>query len=626
MYQDLADDFTAAASEAEALNFAAQLPRGRDVLLSVSRHLPGTDDATYASVWRSKAAIMRVLQRRQTALRVATGDPDVQELLKQWEDARRTVSLLLLDRPPDQMERGPRLPEAVRRKEELERQLAERVFEARRRWGLRGLTHGDLPRRLPGGTVFLDLVRYVRFEQGRQVQGRAGERRTPCYAAFVLRPGRPAVRVELGPEGPTDRPAEGIERLEADWLRAIDEGRDGGPAGPQAQDLRRLVWDKLAPHIPPGTDTIYLAPDGALARLPWAALPVAEGGPVRLEKYAVAVVPHGPFLLERLTASEAKGGEDAGLLLAVGGVDYDHEPVPPTGRRQNAVPARRPAETGVRRVWPPLPRTGQDLDKLSAMALPRKVYPLRGRAAGAERLLSDLPRARWAALATHAFYADNELRPVLQLQGRAFLRERTGERATPGARNPLVRSGLALAGANLPPARDANGIPVDDGLVTAEAIAGLPLGNLDLVVLSACQTALGEVATGEGVFGLQRHLPHGGGDGRGGGNVGGGRPGDLGAGGPVPPPDLAGGPAAIKSVASGASSTCTGTRSISATWHCRVARSSTRRCGRRRQWRSRSRRGRGGGRGGGWRAVADPVVGRILPLGYGAIGKDYILN
>jgi CHAT domain-containing protein len=70
------------------------------------------------------------------------------------------------------------------------------------------------------------------------------------------------------------------------------------------------------------------------------------------------------------------------------------------------------------------------------------------------------------------------------------------DRIAPGARNPLVLSGLVLAGANLD--------EKDRGILTAEAIAGLPLHKLDLAVLSACETGLGEVAGGEGVFGLQR--------------------------------------------------------------------------------------------------------------------------
>ena len=65
--------------------------------------------------------------------------------------------------------------------------------------------------------------------------------------------------------------------------------------------------------------------------------------------------------------------------------------------------------------------------------------------------------------------------------------------------NPGLLSGLAFSGANLEPAPGE-----DDGIMTAEEIAFLPLDGVETVVLSACQTGLGEVAGGEGLIGIQR--------------------------------------------------------------------------------------------------------------------------
>jgi CHAT domain-containing protein len=67
--------------------------------------------------------------------------------------------------------------------------------------------------------------------------------------------------------------------------------------------------------------------------------------------------------------------------------------------------------------------------------------------------------------------------------------------------NPLLRSGLALAGADQ---RNEVAPGEDDGILTAEEIASLDLSGVEWAVLSACDTGVGDVRAGEGVFGLRR--------------------------------------------------------------------------------------------------------------------------
>jgi CHAT domain-containing protein len=72
-----------------------------------------------------------------------------------------------------------------------------------------------------------------------------------------------------------------------------------------------------------------------------------------------------------------------------------------------------------------------------------------------------------------------------------------------GGRNPLLLSGLVLAGVN-PTAENTPGARSGDGILTGEEVVDLNLTGVELVVLSACDTARGESAGGEGVYSLQR--------------------------------------------------------------------------------------------------------------------------
>jgi CHAT domain-containing protein/tetratricopeptide (TPR) repeat protein len=487
--QEWIEVFGAAASEAEALNYAARLPFTRDSFLSATAHLPGTDADSYLPIWRSKAALLRASERRHEALRVGLvpGSPE-QRLWQELQEVRRQLARLLLTPAADPQAHQARLRELTTNKERLERLLARALPTFARRQEQERQTPVDLARVLPPHTAFVDLLGYYRIEYDPKVPGYKGRRVIASGVAFVLAPGRTVRRVELGPGEP-------IVKALFEWRRDIAEQK----ASDAAAVLRRLVWEPLLPHLPDGTTTVFLAPDGVLSQLPWAALPGRRSGTVLLEDYALAVVPHGPYLLEHLTAA-AETSRAGGRLLAVGGVSYDRAPGVPFPADKDPVAARAAARSDRPLRWEYLGGTAREVDRVVALAGSRSVTCRRGAEASVSRLLADLPEARWAHLATHGFFADGRLRSALQLDEGLFRRERERFRFEPGARNPLVLSGLVLAGANLP---TVDGV-ADGGLLTAETIAGLDLRRLDLAVLSACETGLGELAGGEGVFGLQR--------------------------------------------------------------------------------------------------------------------------
>ena len=146
--------------------------------------------------------------------------------------------------------------------------------------------------------------------------------------------------------------------------------------------------------------------------------------------------------------------------------------------------------------WRPLPGTGQEADEVLKTFPQLHIY--RGSEATETRLKA-LHGPEILHLATHGFFlGDQGAAPPAGDVSRA--RETGGAGSTTPDENPLLRSGLALAGANKLSSHD------EDGIVTAMEASGLDLWGTKLVVLSACETGVGKVTNGEGVYGLRRAL------------------------------------------------------------------------------------------------------------------------
>jgi CHAT domain-containing protein len=121
-----------------------------------------------------------------------------------------------------------------------------------------------------------------------------------------------------------------------------------------------------------------------------------------------------------------------------------------------------------------------------------------------ESVLMQRKSPRILHLATHGFFlSDQDWSSMMDGKSRGITitaREAPSGKKPVRIENPFLRSGLALAGANRSLAQEG----VTDGILTAEKILGLNLRGTDMVVLSACDTGMGDVKNGEGVYGLRR--------------------------------------------------------------------------------------------------------------------------
>jgi CHAT domain-containing protein len=482
--------FVDIAAEAESWNYLANRPLIRDSLISTSRHLPDTG-TVYDALWGTRAALTRVTEHRHRGL-MASRDPDTATLADQLRLTRMSLAGVLLKPGRDADAHRKLVEQLTETKEDLEKRIAAKLKLA----PLHPATASPKPKllhaALPDDAVFVDLYRYFYFEQDPKVKGRKGEKRTPSYVAFVLRKDKPDIRVEL-------KEAKPIDDAWAAWHKAITADRYDEKAERQAaKKFADLVWEPIRKQLPDKVKTVYLAPDGKLAQVPWGALPGKKADTVLLDEHAVCLVPHGPWLLERLEEKAEK--QTGSTVVAYGGVDYDRDPAavlkPHDDVRGPLLSEKRPIK------WSDLPGTAREQAAILALAKKAlKDAPIArsGRDANTKQLEEDLPKARYAHIATHGFFADPEFRSAIQVDPKLFDYRGFGERRG-GARSPLVLSGLVLAGAN----RQGEEAAPDHGIITAEGLIGLRMEGLELAVLSACETGLGESGGGEGVYGLQR--------------------------------------------------------------------------------------------------------------------------
>ncbi|MBA4064263.1 MAG: hypothetical protein C0501_11225 [Isosphaera sp.] len=482
--------FAARASDGEALGFLAALPLVHDPYLCNARSLGTRADRVYPEVWAEKGQLARVFEARQLSVRAAP-DPAAARLLADLTENRRRRAALLLEAEVRDPVRARQRADDLR---DLDRAIADQIrtagsFPAVARVAkLAAAAPADLQRVLPAGAAVVDFVRYDHFRYDPAKPGTAGQTRTWSYAAFVLT--RDAVTwVDLGP-------AEPIERAVAGWRRAITSGRAVPADLPAA--VRALVWAKVRKELPAGTTTVYVSPDAALCGVPWTALPGDKPGTVLLEDFALATIPHAPFLLDKLWPQDPVRNPPAAALV-VGGVGYDADPYgfwAAAAARTGRGPLVKPDQVF---GWPTLDGAAAEADGVAAAAGRRKLPTTRlaGDRATPAAVLAELPMARVAHLATHGFFADPSFRGLYELDPKEFERTWRGERVGRVANSPLLMTGLVLAGANRP------GTP-GRGILTGDALVDLDLSGLGLAVLSACETGLGDVAGGEGVFGLQR--------------------------------------------------------------------------------------------------------------------------
>ena len=490
---------TTAAVQSERQQFVmAKANRGvLSLYLSVAVSSEKFAEDVYQEVLLTKGSVWR----RQQKMRAVQGDSQLAPLFTEFRSvaARRAQQTLTTPDPKTLDVWRRQIDQLTQRQEELERELSSR--SATYRQVHQSITVEELRANLPVGHALVDFWEYSQL-----IPHEDGKTATPQFerrlVAFVVRPEQPSVT--LVPLGAVKPLAQAIDT----WRQANTSLQTFGQSAQSAQAgqlLRERLWTPLEPHL---TDAkmVLVSPDGVLGRFPLIALPGNKLGSYLLEDRALAIVPVPQALVSLLRRKDSDRPAVAGNLLVLGDVDYDALPDAPAMSAPKKKFGRNLA--AVRgtdwRGFTPLDATRGELatiEKLYRTLFGADGVTLLEKAeANEKRFLQEAPRHKFLHVATHGFFAPESLRSALKDSGdRGSRRNDAGLSERVVGYPPGLLSGLALAGANRPHTLDQ-----DDGILTASEVENLDLRGVQLVVLSACETGLGEVAGGEGLLGLQR--------------------------------------------------------------------------------------------------------------------------
>lgn len=460
---------------------------------SLSLHLqsaptsPEVAELALTTLLRRKGRILDASADSLQRLRQNLTSED-QATLDRLIDTQRQLANLTFNPPPDLVpeQYRARLSELEAEANQLETTLTRRsaVFRAE----TEPVTLAAVQAQIPANSVLVEYVRYQPFN----VQDPQNSWGNPRYGAYLLFPDGRIEAVDLGNASEIDAVVESLTRLlqnprvdfQARATAVIQVNLRRGRVENITNNIRSLIYDPIAAYLG-NREHLLISPDSRLNLLPFEALQTEDGR----------------YLVEQYQISYLNSGRD---LLRLGGIESSNAPAVILANPDYDL-AGVSGDISIGEV-------SNDLSQFRVQALP-------GTAREAEALRSLLPNAeilteQYATeqalkqvqspgilhIATHGFFLENQASPIPD--NSLSIADTGSFRAFPGVNvaveNPLLRSGLALAGFN----QRSSGS--EDGVFTALEAANLNLSGTQLVVLSACDTGLGDIANGEGVYGLRR--------------------------------------------------------------------------------------------------------------------------
>ncbi len=466
-------------SEQRKQNYAQKFNLTTDAVITLalkqSAENPTIAKLALTTVLRRKGRVLDAMTDTVQILRAQLADnPEIKTLFDDWLNVQQRLAALVYRGQREQKLEvyQKQIKLLLVEKERLEEQVSAKSAEFRKQ--IQVLELADIQAEIPQDAALVEIVQYKPFNPKAKYQQRFGQ---PRYAAAILRGDGNPYWVDLGDAKTIDKSVSDFRKSLVSTIKYKIQGE---------QIARELDEQIMAPIrlLLGNSRHLLLSPDGQLNLIPFEALK-DDNNKYLVERYAFSYLTTGRDLL-RLNI-KAKN-----LSNPVVFADINYE-----GNNISIEPEKHSSQQQQRSI---------DFTKLNYESLPatsvegkaiQKIFPQTSLIAGKEATETTIKQLKTPSilhLATHGFFLPDQKVDNHKLQKSRNL----------NLENPLLRSGLALAGFNNRQNKESNN--TEDGVLTALEVAGLKLRGTKLVVLSACKTGLGEVKTGDGVYGLRRAL------------------------------------------------------------------------------------------------------------------------
>lgn len=479
-------------SEKEKQSWLEQSVYVNDLLLSLQYHYKALSDTARRLILDQQLLLKSfILSDSKTVLQIIqnSSDSSLQNDYAAWLSIKKSLSSQYS--LPNQL-RHRDLSEWERRAEVIEKQLNSKSAALRHQLQSYRVNSRDLQKSLKKGEAAIEFLRFNLYST----------RWTDSivYAAYLLTAKDTVpVFIPLCEESRLQKIFDSAGTTATSMVSRFYRGteiKNKSSVSVLGRELYHLIWEPLEPYLN-GVKTISYSPAGKLFSIAFHALP-ADSTHLLMDQYKLNQYTSTRQIA--ISSSEIKTSP-AGPFTLFGDAAFTIDSLEITKSKTGIksisniyTPQHRGAKSG---TWTSLPGTALEIKKIKQVFDQYKLssQTFTQKAASEENLKS----LSWKApqvlhIATHGFF----------LPETDSMQNRVGVNYSLLADDPLLRSGLILSGGNYAWSGKTPIEGVEDGIVTAYEISQLNLSNTELVVLSACETALGDVKGSEGVFGLQR--------------------------------------------------------------------------------------------------------------------------